>query len=126
MIFGKFGDDGELFFEIKLVAVTGEQFLVDVLLDTGFTTGWLAINSQDLEALQWPLAVSDIEMRTATREDELFDIHEGRIIIDGKEVTIPVHVGDEIPEFLIGAQWLEVMELAVNKPEGILTLSRIM
>jgi predicted aspartyl protease len=59
MIFGKFGNDGELFFEIKLVAVTGEQFLVDVLLDTGFTTGWLAMNSQDLEALQWPLAASD-------------------------------------------------------------------
>jgi len=44
---------------------------------------------------------------------ELFDIHEGRIIIDGEEVTIPVHVGDEIPEFLIGAQWLEIMELAL-------------
>jgi predicted aspartyl protease len=53
-------------------------------------------------------------------------IHEGLIIIDGEEVTIPVHVGDEIPEFLIGAGWLEIMELAVNKPEGILTLSRIM
>jgi clan AA aspartic protease len=125
MIFGKFGDKGELFFEIKLVAVTGEKFLVDALLDTGFTTGWLAINSQDLEALQWPLAASDIEMRTA-RGDDLFDIHEGQIIIDGEEVTIPVHVGDEIPEFLIGAQWLEVMELTINKPEGILTLSRIM
>lgn len=92
MIFGKFGNDGELFFEIKLVAVTGEPFLVDVLLDTGFTTGWLAMNSQDLEVLQWPLIASDIEMRTA-RGDELFDIHEGRIIIDGEEMTIPVHVG---------------------------------
>jgi len=41
MIFGKFGDNGELVFEIKLVAVTGERFIVDALLDTGFTTGWL-------------------------------------------------------------------------------------
>jgi hypothetical protein len=32
------------------------------------------MNSQDLEALQWPLAASDIEMRTA-RGDELFDIY---------------------------------------------------
>ncbi|NES92254.1 MAG: aspartyl protease, partial [Okeania sp. SIO2B9] len=32
------------------------------MLDTGFTTGWLAINSQDLEALQWPLVAPDIEI----------------------------------------------------------------
>lgn len=124
MIFGKFGDNGELFFEIELLAVTGERYLVDALLDTGFTTGWLSINSQDLEALQWPLVTSDIEMRTA-RGNESFDLHEGKIIIDGQEVTILVHIGDEIPEFLIGAGWLEVMELAVNKPKGILTLSKI-
>ncbi len=124
MIFGRFGNEGELFFEIELVAVTGEQFMVDGLLDTGFTTGWLGINSQDLEALQWPLVASGIEMQTA-RGNELFDIHQGHIIIDGEEVTIPVHVGDEIPDFLIGARWLEIMELTVNQPKGILTLSRI-
>ncbi len=98
---------------------------MDALLDTGFTTGWLGINSQDLEALQWPLAASGIEMQTA-RGNELFDIHQGKIIIDAEEVTIPVHVGDEIPEFLIAARWLEIMELIVNKPRIILTLSRIL
>ena len=97
---------------------------MDALLDTGFTTGWLGINSQDLSALQWPLIASDIEMQTA-KGDELFDLYEGRIIIDGEEITIPVHVGEEIPEILIGVQWLEIMELSVNKPKGILTLSRI-
>ena len=121
---GKFGDNGELFFEIELVAVTGEKFLVDALLDTGFTTGWLAINSQDLESLQWPLVAPDIEMKTA-RGNEFFNIHQGLIIIDGEQMTIPVHVGEEIPEFLIGSQWLEIMELTVNKSEDILKLSKI-
>ena len=124
MMFGSFGENGELFFEIELVAATGERFPVDALLDTGFTTGWLGINSQDLSALQWPLIASDIEMQTA-KGDELFDLYEGRIIIDGEEITVPVHVGEEIPDILIGVQWLEIMELSVNKPKGILTLSRI-
>lgn len=44
MISGKFGEIGELFFEIDLIAANGEVFSVDALLDTGFTTGWLAIN----------------------------------------------------------------------------------
>jgi predicted aspartyl protease len=44
---GSFGDNGELFFEIQLVAVSGEEFSVEALFDTGFTDGWLAINTQD-------------------------------------------------------------------------------
>jgi predicted aspartyl protease len=50
---GSFGDNGELYFEIQLVAVSGDEFLVSALFDTGFTDGWLAINTQDLEALEW-------------------------------------------------------------------------
>ena len=49
MIEGRFGENGELFFEIELISINGESFVVDALLDTGFTTGWLAINTQDLE-----------------------------------------------------------------------------
>lgn len=124
MIFGRFGDNGELWFEIELIAITGEQFTTEVLFDTGFTTGWLAINSQDLDALKWPIIFERIKMRTA-RGDELFNIYEGRIIIDGEEVEVPVHVGEEVPEFLMGTQWLETMELVVNKPQGILTLSKV-
>ena len=63
-------------------------------------------------------------META-RGDAFFNIYEGRMVVDGEEVTIPVHVGEEVPNYLIGAQWLEVMELRVNKPDGILILSRI-
>lgn len=121
---GKFGDNGQLLFEVELVASTGERFAVDALLDTGFTTGFLAISSQDLMALQWQKIAPDVEMQTA-RGDEFFGIYGGRIIIDGEEVAIPIHVGEEVPECLIGARWLEVMELRVNKRDGILILSRI-
>jgi len=43
MIDGRFGDNKELFFEIKLVGANNQDFLVEALFDTGFTDGWLAI-----------------------------------------------------------------------------------
>jgi predicted aspartyl protease len=121
MISGWFGENGELFFEIELMASNGEIFPVEVMLDTGFTAGYLAINFQDMEALEWPLVRSKFKLATA-RGDALFDIYEGRVIVDSQEFTVPVHVGDELPEILIGSQWLESMQLVVNKPQGILTL----
>lgn len=120
-ISGWFGENGQLFFEIELIASNGERFPVEVLLDTGFTTGFLAINSQDLDGLDWSLIVREIEMQTA-RGDALFDIYEGRVSVDGQEFTVPVHVGGELPEILIGSQWLDRMRLVVDKPQGILTL----
>jgi predicted aspartyl protease len=50
---GAFGDNGELLFEIQVVAANGEVFSVEALFDTGFTDGWLAVNTQDLQALNW-------------------------------------------------------------------------
>jgi predicted aspartyl protease len=124
MISGWFGENGQLFFEIELIASNGEIFPVEVMLDTGFTTGFLAINSQDLDGLDWSLIVPKIEMKTA-RGDALFDIYEGQVIVDGQEFIVPVHVGGELPEILIGSQWLDRMQLVVNKPMGILTLEII-
>ncbi len=49
MIAGQFGNNGELFFSVQMVAANGEQFEVEAILDTVFTTGWLAINYLDLE-----------------------------------------------------------------------------
>jgi predicted aspartyl protease len=121
MIAGRFGENGELFFVLELITVDGERFSTEALLDTGFTTGWLAINSQDLEALQWPLITSQIEMQTA-RGDEYFDLYEGKVFLDGREFLIPVHVGDEILDILLGTQWLEIIEIIVNKRKGVLTL----
>ena len=49
MIQGRFDEEtNQLFFEISLVAADGELIFLDALLDTGFT-GWLAMNSQDLD-----------------------------------------------------------------------------
>lgn len=124
MITGRFGKKGELFFEIELIANNGESFPVEALLDTGFTTGFLAINSQDLEALNWSLITPQLEMETAGG-DEFFDIYEGKVIWDGQEFIIPVHIGDNLPDILIGSQWLEIMELAVNKQREILTLKML-
>ncbi|MBW4689245.1 MAG: aspartyl protease [Komarekiella atlantica HA4396-MV6] len=124
MIGGRFGDNGELFFEIKLVSVNGEQFEVESLFDTGFTSGWLSINSQDLEALEWSIILPQIEMQTA-QGVEYFDLYEGKVIIDSKEFIIPVHVGEELPETLMGSLWFDIMQLIVNKPRGILTLETV-
>ncbi|NER24655.1 MAG: aspartyl protease [Symploca sp. SIO1B1] len=121
MIVGRFGENGELFFEIELIAANDEHFAVEAILDTGFTTGWLAINDQDIEALQWLAIDYEIEMITA-RGSEPFELYEGRVIIDNQEFTIPVHVGEELPDILIGSQWLEIIELIVKKRQGTLTL----
>lgn len=75
---GRFGDNGELWFEVELVAATGERFAVNALLDTGFTTGFLAINQQDLEALQWRKTAPDVKMQTAR----------SRVSTGGKELKI--------------------------------------
>ena len=124
MIVGSFGNNGELFFEIQLVAENGEEFQVEALFDTGFTDGWLAINTQDLEALGWPLMISQVEVRIA-QGSARFNLHEGKVIIDGTEVIIPVHVGDDVPDTLMGVLWLDIMQLVVNKARGVLTLEMI-
>lgn len=121
MISGRFGDNSELFFEVDLIATNGERLGVEALLDTGFTTGWLAINFQDIESLEWSVVELDWGMQTAGGE-ELFDIYAGTVLFGGQEFTIPVHVGQGVPEVLLGLQWLKTMRLVVDFPAGVLTL----
>ncbi|WP_373525568.1 aspartyl protease [Nostoc sp.] len=121
---GAFGDNGELLFEIQLFAANGEVFSVEALFDTGFTDGWLAINTQDLQALKWVMIAAQISMRTARGEGQ-FNLYEGKVIIDGTEIIIPVHVGDDIPDTLMGSLWLNIMQLVVNKPRKILILEMV-
>ncbi|MDF0555244.1 hypothetical protein [Kamptonema sp. UHCC 0994] len=54
--------------------------------------------------------------------EQFFDIYAGTVIFNGQEFTIPVHVGDELPETLIGLQWLQTMRLEVDFPSQLLTL----
>ena len=91
------------------------------LLDTGFTTGWLAINSQDIEALEWPLIEFERVMKTA-RGEESFDIYEGKLLLDGQEFLIEVVAGPEITENILGLQWLRTHRLLADFPSGVLTL----
>ncbi|NEP83998.1 MAG: aspartyl protease [Okeania sp. SIO3B3] len=117
MISGIFGEEGELIFEIELIAKNGEIIPVDAILDTGFTTGYLAIPTQDIEALGWDKIRSNIMLSTA-QGMAYFDIYEGRIIMDEQEFTIPVHAGDNLPEILIGVLWLDVVRIVIDKLES--------
>ncbi|NJR20774.1 MAG: aspartyl protease [Richelia sp. CSU_2_1] len=121
MIEGRFEEEtNRLFFEIGLVTASGELFLVEALLDTGFT-GWVAVNSQDLESLSWEMIDEKLSLTTA-RGEGLFNVYAGIVQIDGAEFNIPVVVGDEIPEILIGMEWLKTKRLVVDLAAGILTL----
>ena len=119
MIEGRFGDEDELLFEVELIANNGLELPVDALLDTGFS-GWLAMDEQDFEGLDW-IYIRRQEMRTAKGEFD-FDIYAGKVRIDEQEFDIPVHVGDGVPEILIGRQWLKSRRLVVDMSAGILTL----
>ena len=119
MIQGYFGDGGQLFFEIDLIAANGLILPVEIMLDTGFT-GFLAINKQDLEALNWQF-IREQELVTAQGE-KAFDLYLGKVILDNQEYEIPVYAGDELTEVLLGSRWLEFLPLVVNFQEGILTL----
>ena len=119
MIEGRFGDEDELFFEIELMTDNNLDLPVDVLLDTGFS-GWLAIENQDLEGIDW-IYVKQQMMRTAKGEFN-FKLYAGKVRIDGQEFDILVHVGDGVPEILLGRQWLKNRRLIVDMALGILTL----
>ncbi|MEG4342336.1 aspartyl protease [Microcoleus sp. A003_D6] len=119
MIQGTFGDEDELFFEVELIADNGLELPVDALLDTGFS-GWLAMNDQDLDGLDWTY-VKQEKMRTAKGEFN-FDLYVGKVRIDDQEFDIPVHVGAGVPEILIGRQWLKTRRLVVDMAAGVLTL----
>jgi predicted aspartyl protease len=121
MILGNFGEVGELIFEIEIISADGDNYGIEVLLDTGFTNGWLALDIQDAEILGWSLIERNSTMRMA-RGEAFFDIYEGKVKLDEQEYIIPVLAAEGIPEPLLGLQWLKILPLSVNFSEGILTL----
>lgn len=60
-------------------------------------------------------------MFTARGETE-FKLYLVRVRIDGQDFNIPVHVGEELSEVLLGRQWLQSKRLVVDMQSGILTL----
>ena len=119
MIQGTFGERGQLFFEIDLITADGINFTVEVMLDTGFTE-FMAINKQDLDGLEWTYLNKET-LQTAQGES-IFERYAGKVLIDGQEYEIPVFVGEEITEILLGSQWLKILPLLVNSQTGVLTL----
>ncbi|MEC4815627.1 MAG: hypothetical protein SAK29_20470 [Scytonema sp. PMC 1069.18] len=52
MIEGRFGENGQIYFEIDLIGKDGISFPAEAMLDTGFTE-FLAMNKQDVQSLDW-------------------------------------------------------------------------
>ncbi|BCL35604.1 aspartyl protease [Nostoc sp. MS1] len=121
MISGEFGELGELIFEIEIISSDEDRYPIEVLLDTGFTSGWLALDVQDAESIGWRLIERDKIMQMA-RGEAFFDIYEGKVRLDGQEYIVPVLAGEGISEPLLGLQWLKILPLSVNFSAGILTL----
>jgi predicted aspartyl protease len=51
MIEGKFGENGQVYFEIDLIGGDNFSFPVETMLDTGFTE-FLAMNGEDRVSLE--------------------------------------------------------------------------
>ncbi|MGH1395355.1 MAG: aspartyl protease [Trichormus sp.] len=122
MIEGRFGEYGQIYFEIDLIGGDSLSFPVETMLDTGFTE-FLAMNKQDVESLDWQFLNQD-KLRTAQGETE-FDVYSGRVIIDNREWEIPVFAGDEIQEILLGSRWLKSFILVADYSQNRVTLDYI-
>ena len=116
---GHFNNNGELFFQMNLIAVDSSIMIVDAMLDTGFTD-WLAMNTQDIECLGWSF-IEKQERQTACGFVR-FNIYAGTVFFDDQEMTIPVIGGNEFTNFFMGLQWLDHRRLIVDRKMDRLTL----
>ncbi|PSB04591.1 aspartyl protease [Merismopedia glauca] len=119
MIEGRFGDKGQIYFDVDLIDENGLALPVEVILDTGFTE-FVAMNKQDIECLDW-VFLRQNKLKTAQGE-ATFDIYLGRVVIDRQMFEIPVFAGEEIQEILLGSQWLKTFTLLANYRESRVTL----
>lgn len=120
MIQGVFGENGELFFEISLIAADGSDLIENVLLDTG-CTDWLVMNVQDIECLEWTF-IREQKRQTARGLGDFY-FYQGTVVFDNQEFTIPALGGEEINEILIGLPWLENRRLVVDRKANSLTMN---
>lgn len=116
---GRFGERGELYFEIELISAGGDGLIVDALFDTGFT-GWIALNRQDAQSLDW-LEVDIVPMATA-RGLASFSSYFERIRFAGQVREIEILGGEEVPEVLMGVAWLQTGRLVADLAQELLML----
>ena len=121
MIQGRFGYQGQIYFDIELIDGNDLNLPVEAMLDTGFT-GFLAMNKQDIQSLDWRFLRQN-KLNTAQGE-AFFDIYMGKIIIDNQEFEITAFAGDEIQEILLGSQWLKIFTLVADYRKSEVTLTR--
>jgi predicted aspartyl protease len=122
MIKGYFNNQGELFFELGLIADDKSVIKVPTLLDTGFTD-WLAMNVQDIEDLGWTF-LERSEKQTASGLAR-FSLYAGTVLFEGQEFEIPVLGGPQFSHILMGLQWLNHRRLIVDRKRDILTLEDV-
>ncbi|MEL6458388.1 MAG: aspartyl protease [Cyanobacteria bacterium J06621_15] len=120
MIQGVFGKNGELFFEISLIAADGSDLIENALFDTG-CTDWLVMNVQDIECLEWTF-LREQKRQTAKGLGDFY-FYQGTVIFNNQELTIPALGGEEINEILIGLPWLESRRLIVDRKANILSIN---
>ncbi len=118
MIRGRFGEKGQIYFDLNLIDGHGLSLSVEAMLDTGFTE-LVAINKQDVESLDW-VFLRQNKLKTAQGES-FFDVYLGMVFIDEQEFEVPVFAGDEIREILLGSQWLKIFKLTADYSENIVT-----
>jgi predicted aspartyl protease len=111
MIEGRFGDLGQIYFDVNLIEGNGLTLPVEAMLDSGFTE-LIAMNQQDVETLEWSFLRQD-RLRTAQGETT-FNIYLGRIAIDEQVFEVPVFASNEIQEILLGSQWFKLFTLVAN------------
>ncbi|MGG6266328.1 hypothetical protein ACQ4M3_08730 [Leptolyngbya sp. AN03gr2] len=116
---GRFGERGELYFEIELISADGDVLVIEALFDTGFT-GWVALNRQDAQSLGW-LEVDTVLMDTA-RGLASFSTYVEQIQFSGQEREIEILGGEDVTEVLMGVAWLQTGRLVADLAQGLLTL----
>ncbi len=122
MIRGQITERG-IYFEIELVTSDGEEIPVDVLFDSGFTSGILAIHVQDIDAFGWESLEQELEIPTAGGLSQ-FTAYRGDVIIDGQRLTLPILAGD-LPEedrVLLGYRIKALFNLILDTEKEIATL----
>jgi predicted aspartyl protease len=119
---GYFNNKGELFFEMGLMAIDSSIMIVDAMLDTGFTD-WLAMNTQDIECLEWPF-ITKLKKQTAGGFFK-FNLYAGTVFFEDQKFAIEVIGGHQFTHVLMGLQWLEHRRLIVDRKMDQLTLENV-
>jgi len=122
MIRGNINSQGELFFEMGLIASDKSVMFTPAILDTGFTD-WIAMNIQDVESLGWAF-IKTQKKYTANGIIE-FNLYAGTIFFDEQEFAIEVIGANELTHVLMGLQWLKHRRLIVDRKMDWLTLENV-